>query len=400
MAAIKINGEKVKSKPKKERVPLSADEKYTGLEPVWDAERAKSMSSEEFDHRLRQSFYYYNYYYTTKALKHHVMAWIRGVKDYSKEDVKAFEAAYETTIPITFCSLIMAHRKGMPFRERHLEFIADCVQKAVQKGKGLGPQALTASNLTDEQKAAAKEAPKPTIQDRLAEKTSDQIGELEGHYDEVLVGASKFKHYDFLVANNIPQSQLAKFKDAFMARQFELVAAKSKEDRDLVEGYKHFKTTDFTRILAWIEALMEAIEQYRGVKKATKKVRAPRAVSKEKQVAKVKFLKEEKTLKLVSVNPADILGASELWIYNVRTRKLGKYVADSLSVTLGIRGTTIVGFDPTKSVSKTIRKPEEKLKEFARASKVQLRKFLDDIRATETRMNGRLNEDTILLKVL
>ena len=42
---------------------------------------------------------------------------------------------------------------------------------------------------------------------------------------------------------------------------------------------------------------------------------------------------------------------------------------------------------------------EEKLKEFKAAGKVALRKFLDEINATDARMNGRLNEETILLKV-
>ena len=41
----------------------------------------------------------------------------------------------------------------------------------------------------------------------------------------------------------------------------------------------------------------------------------------------------------------------------------------------------------------------DQLKEFKAAGKVQLRKFLDDINATDTKMNGRLNEETILLKV-
>jgi hypothetical protein len=50
-------------------------------------------------------------------------------------------------------------------------------------------------------------------------------------------------------------------------------------------------------------------------------------------------------------------------------------------------------------VGKTLRKPEEKLKEFAKATKVQLRKFLEDIKATETQGNGRMNSDTVLLKV-
>jgi hypothetical protein len=49
-------------------------------------------------------------------------------------------------------------------------------------------------------------------------------------------------------------------------------------------------------------------------------------------------------------------------------------------------------------VQKTLRKPEEQLKEFKAAGKVQLRKFLDDIRAVDIKLNGRINEDIILLR--
>ena len=41
-----------------------------------------------------------------------------------------------------------------------------------------------------------------------------------------------------------------------------------------------------------------------------------------------------------------------------------------------------------------------KLKEFKNSGKVALRTFLDTVNATDTKMNGRINEDTILLKVL
>jgi hypothetical protein len=66
---------------------------------------------------------------------------------------------------------------------------------------------------------------------------------------------------------------------------------------------------------------------------------------------------------------------------------------------LGVKGTSITGFDEHKSVQKTLRKPEEQLKEFKGAGKVALRKFLEDIKAVDIKLNGRLNEDTILLKV-
>jgi hypothetical protein len=132
--------------------------------------------------------------------------------------------------------------------------------------------------------------------------------------------------------------------------------------------------------------------------KVNKKPRAKKPTDKAKVVAKMKYLKQDETLKLVSINPQDIIGAKELWIYNVKTRKLGKYVAAEFN-DLGVKGTTITGSDPMKSVQKTLRKPEEQLKEFKAAGKVQLRKFLDDIKAVDIKLNGRINEDTVLLKV-
>jgi hypothetical protein len=66
---------------------------------------------------------------------------------------------------------------------------------------------------------------------------------------------------------------------------------------------------------------------------------------------------------------------------------------------LTVKGAAILGYDEHKSVQKTIRKPEEKLKEFKAASKIALRRFLDDINSTDTKMTGRINEDTILLKI-
>jgi hypothetical protein len=63
-----------------------------------------------------------------------------------------------------------------------------------------------------------------------------------------------------------------------------------------------------------------------------------------------------------------------------------------------VKGSTLVGFDETRSVQKTLRKPEETLKEFKKAGKVKLRKFLDEINAVEIKLNGRLGPDTVILR--
>ena len=383
-----VAGIKIKTKaPRAQRIAF-ADEKYTGPEPEWEADAA-DWDNERFDNRLRKSFYYYNYYYSQKDCKKYVVEWLQKNSKLTSDEVRAFNRAGDRLLPMTVCSLIMAHRQGMPFRGRHIEFILDSVQDVINKAE---PEEL-AVIASPEQVAY-----RPTIQDRLNEKTSEIIGELEGHYDEADQNIkSTFKPYDFLVANNVVQSQLGKYEELYTRRRAELELAQSRTDEQVKEGYSHYKAADFKRMIGWINDLLTAIEQYRGVKKATKKARVKKAPSKEKQVAKLKYAKEEKTLKIVSINPADIIGSAELWVYNFKTRKLGKYVAAGYQ-TLGIKGTTITGFDVDKSTSKTLRKPEEKLKEFAKAGKIQLRKFLDDIKATETKLNGRISTDIVLLR--
>jgi len=112
----------------------------------------------------------------------------------------------------------------------------------------------------------------------------------------------------------------------------------------------------------------------------------------------VNYLKKHDGLKLVSINPEDVIDCKELWVYQTKYRKLGKYIAQSHS-TLGIKGTTIVGFDVNGSVQKTLRKPKEQLAEFKKAGKVKLRTFLEDVKAVDIKLTGRINKDTILLKV-
>lgn len=385
-----VAGIKIKVKAPKERRIAFADEKYTGTEPEWDTEKALAMDDATFDHHLRRSFYYYNYHYSQKDCKKHVVVWVQKPENgFTKDDVKAYIRSSDRSTSMTACSLIMAHKQGMPLKPRHIEFLKEAVREAINSAE---PEVVETA-VDDKSKAYV-----PTIQDRLNEKTSELLGELEGKFDEVYTNtAEKFKPYDWFTANNVVQSQLGKYEGLFRKRKEELELAQSKKDEQVREGYSHLKAADFKRIIGWLEELLSAVDQYRGVKKATKKARVKKAPSKEKLVAKLKYAKTDAALKIVSINPADIIGASELWVYNTKTRKLGKYVAAPYH-TLTIKGTSIAGFDTDKSVSKTLRKPDEKLKEFAKAGKIQLRKFIEDIKATETKLNGRINEDVVLLK--
>jgi hypothetical protein len=64
-----------------------------------------------------------------------------------------------------------------------------------------------------------------------------------------------------------------------------------------------------------------------------------------------------------------------------------------------MKGTSLLNYN-TKSVMKKLRKPEQMLPEVLKGGKVFLRNVIDNIKAVESPLSGRINEDTILLRVM
>ena len=116
------------------------------------------------------------------------------------------------------------------------------------------------------------------------------------------------------------------------------------------------------------------------------------------QVKNLQFKERDEGLKLVSISPTALVHAQTLVVFNTKTRKVGMYYAKNVDG-LSIKGTTIQNYDETKSVQKTLRKPEDMIPHLTELSVKRYEKVFADIRAVETKMTGRINTDTLLLKV-
>ena len=383
-------------KVKVARAPATADSKFTGEEPTWDTVKAEKFTEVEYDHYLRQSFRYYNYYYTTKDLKKYLVEWARTYsethKTFDKATIDKFAKSNDSLLSLTPCALAKTHFQGLPLRTKHTDYLIVAIKQSVSRASTEVEEAVDG-----EVKVVV---PKVTIQDRLNDILQMHILYFEELEDTLHAGkVVDPKAYDYLLGKNVPQAMLSRIASVFDKRHAEIIEAQAGKDEQLNEGYAHFKPADYKRYIAFYTKLIADLTSYGQVKKATKKAAVRKPPGKEKLVVKLKYLKEEKTLKLVSVSPTDIIDAQTLWVYNVKTRKLGKYVAESTAGALSVKGTTIIGYDENKSVQKTLRKPDLQLKEFLSASKVTLRKFLEDIKATDIKLNGRIGLDIILLKV-
>lgn len=133
------------------------------------------------------------------------------------------------------------------------------------------------------------------------------------------------------------------------------------------------------------------------------KIRKPRRKkiqSLDKLTSKLNYLKEYKEMNLISVDPKKIFGSTELWLYNTKYKKLTVIKAKP-NQTLAVKGSTVLNFDEAASITKIIGKhTNEILQSVLTNGKVALRKVMPSILATEVLATGRINDDTIILRVL
>lgn len=119
----------------------------------------------------------------------------------------------------------------------------------------------------------------------------------------------------------------------------------------------------------------------------------------EQIVSKVNYLKEDKIYGFSSIEPSKIIGVSQLWVFNVKLRKVGVYFAQDAGG-LSIKGSTILNFDDKLSVAKTVRKPKETVTEILKSGKAAIKTAFGKINSKQNLLTGRINSDTILLRII
>jgi hypothetical protein len=140
-------------------------------------------------------------------------------------------------------------------------------------------------------------------------------------------------------------------------------------------------------------------DRYAGVVKKTRAPRKKRAVSVEKQLKHLKFMKESNEYKLASINPEKILGAQELWCFNAKYRTVTVFRALDRGG-LKVNRSSIAGYDENTSVTRgTGRQTEKVIDKIMNGGKIILKKVMDELKGNQA-LQERINENTILLKVV
>ena len=372
------------------------------LSPNWDG--AAEWDGDAFTAHFRNAMNWYRLEKTSKDLKPKLVEWM-GYAEYDKDTVNTVRKIKDKYFTGTMVNIAACLVKGMP--EVHAGFnngrdTAEWLRKEIEKVIASG-----SSDLDDDEDAPKIEKPVvyvPTIQDRLREAAGDMSEELDYAIDSWITDPDKFDPKSFKVVNllkgkGVKAAHARLIKQYFSRGQNDLLElASGNADEQLREGYSHMSRKNIKKMIEFYDSITSACEQIAAEAKVMKKPRTKKVKPAEQIVAKLKFCIKDDKLGIVSVPPAQLIGAQGAIVYNIKTRKLGIYISKT-SVGLNVKGTSIIDFTE-KSFQRTLRKPPEQLKEFKEQNtQKRVETWFSKIKTTETILNGRMNEDVILLKV-
>lgn len=235
-----------------------------------------------------------------------------------------------------------------------------------------------------------------SVQERIAESARTVAADIDEQVDLFATnGKSEFSARTYLQANSVSGVVAKKVVSLYQPIIKELEEAVKGQDPQLKEGYSNFTKPKLRKFLDFIKSVVADCSQQAVSASATRKPRVRKVKPPSVVVSKMKYMKEYSDLQLKSINPANIIGASELWVYNPTTRKLTVFRgADGGQ--LGVNRMSIINYDVTTSETKTLRKPEEFFKGLSLGKRAMANAW-KAVRAKVSKPRSRINEEMILL---
>lgn len=367
---------------------MTAKRKAKGHAILRASNAAKSnepiINEENYNVSISSALTWYSEHTTEKQRLKYVLEYF--AKQGKKAEVLALSkaTAFEIRVPAIIARLIT---REQPLTDVHKQKLIDDVAKIVEKYPVV----------KEKKEAEVKPTNVISIQERMEEKAKTIAADIDGAIDDWTLCKGKgfeFSTKNYLLSKEVAAPIAKRVGEFYVGLSAELHEAIGGECDQLNEGYSHYTKRELKKFAEFVDGIIADCQQMVQTAKATRAPRKRKAVPLSKQVAKVKYMKEFTELNLKSIKPEDILTSSELWVYNTKYRKVQVYKADM--GTLGIKGTTVIGFSIKDSTSLTLRKPEEFFKGLSMGKRA-LNGAIKSIKTKPAAPNGRINEECILL---
>jgi len=281
---------------------------------------------------------------------------------------------------------------NVPLEQHHEKYLEDVYQTLMDR---------VSKSIEDEKREVKVVSPVAVVPKDKNLILAKKLGaEIDGHIEQAftLKGKYTFEVRDFLVKSGASAPVVKIILGFYTGLNKEMKLAGADGEYQTSEAYAWLGVRGIKRMQDWMQNLVNSLNNTALAVKTTRKPRKSNEKPKSELVAKIQYQKEEATLKLRSITPDNLIGAGIVWIFNTQYRKLFKYVAqDGMKIT--VKGTTLQNFDPEKSGAKTIRKPEAYFPELTNATSRPWSKAFNGVRSVMSKATGRLNQQSIILKV-
>lgn len=357
------------------KLASAMDLKHVGNEPVL------VEGCSEID--LAKAFNWYNYVCSSDQAKEFVISYLKSIK-YDRNEIKKIGKAKIPNSVGWMCRILSqgGHLPG-EYEKRMWSRLKEAIK-------------TTEPDPEEE----IEDKPVVSIQERVRDKTAELIGDLENQLDDFFkTGKLSFDAASWMRQKDIKPAISQKIADYYKPLYAEIFDVIQGKDTELKEAYSHFKKPQIKAYLEIIKGFIAAAESRATIVRAARKPRKKKEKPASALISKLKFKAEDTEYDIKSAKAADIIGCQQVWVFNTKYRTLAVYNAMGPSG-LSVKGTTLTGFDEKTSVVKKLRKPKEQLKFLESAGKVNLRKFMDNIKCKPKEGTGRINTDTVLVRII
>lgn len=364
---------------KRERIERAQAKLAGGGAPV--------VTEENYRMTLLQALAYYNANMENKERA-------KVVKDYLKKTNKSYHEVF-VNVPdyelLTLGSLLTIKNRG--------EYLSPEDETRIQTKLDYVYNKYSAKNTVSDAEDTPK-TPVISVEQRVIEAARKQSEEIDYAIDAFFkTKKSDFSAKTFLNANGISGAVAKRISEYYKSMLSELEQAIEGKDEQLVEGYSFLTKSELKRFRDMIAGIIDDCINASLASKANRAPRVKKPKPATKQVERLKYLVEYPELGLKSVHPTKIVGAQQLWVYNTKNKKLGVYYATGSSG-FSVKGSALLGWDPETSSQNSLRKPADVIPKVLESGKSTLNKLLSSLTTVNTKMNGRINADTILVRVL
>lgn len=336
---------------------------------------------------LAKAFNWYNQEKEKKDARAYLKHYISH--HYKKEVVKIFDSKSDSEIRTTFGWVARLLTNGCKLTEHHSNGFKHYLEKLlVQDILDIVPDV--------EEEVKVK---RPSIQDSIREKANEYISDLEKAIDDFILSGIELDLFKDLQSRSIPGPYCVFLDEWAKKKVAEFIYVYESNDEQLKEGYSNLGKRKLSQLIKLISGWIDDIDRHGQFKKANRKPKAKKIKPAGVQIAKLKYKREDSELGIKSVIPTEIVGASQVWVYNTKNKKLAAYRTDSSSG-IQVKGTTLQNYDPDMCEQKTLRKPKEVLKEVVNAGKIQLRRIIAELTTKESPVNGRINDECLIVRVI